>query len=368
MSLSGLRSLRERAGLTQGALAAGAGISRQTLNAIEAGRTDPAVSIALRLAGALGCRVEELFEIPPTLKHLEAVLTSTSPRPGRVSLVHVGTRWVAHPLSTVGVDTVSLSADGIAVPGAREGKVRVELLRPEAEARETVLVLGCAPALGLLVDRLNTRRGPGRFVWLQQSSTAALDALAAGHAHVAGIHLRDDPNGEANLAAVRRRQRGKRLALITLASWQAGLVVAKGNPLDLRGVADLGRPGLRFAAREAGSGARVLLDQLLTAARLSPRRALKHARQVATPLEVGQAVALGLADVGLAMLPVALAYGLSFVPLAEERFDLVVPSDSLADPRLIRLLDAMNGAPFRRELASVGGYDVSHCGRAVGAP
>ena len=366
MTLSSLRSLRERAGLTQGGLAAGVGISRQTLNAIEVGRTDPAVSIALRVAGVLGCRIEELFDLSPNPEHVEAELTSASPPTGRVTLAHVGARWVAHSLTTAAIDTLSLSADGIAMPAGRAGKIRVELLRPEAEARQTVLVLGCAPALGLLVDRLNSRRGPGRFVWLQQSSTAALDALTGGQAHVAGIHLRDDPHGEANLPVVRRRQQGKRLSLITLASWQAGLVVARGNPLGLRGVADLGRAGLRFAVREAGSGARVLLDQLLKNARLSPRRALKHARQVSTPLEVGQAVALGIADVGLAMLPVALAYGLSFVPLAEERFDLVLPTDSLKDPRLIRLLDAMNAAPFRRELASVGGYDVSHCGRAVG--
>lgn len=355
---SPFRSLRERAGLTQAALAEAAGVSRQTLNAIEAGRTDPAVSIVLRLARALGCRVEELFDATANAETVDATLASPSPANTRVSLSWIGSRWVAHPLAAPRMGDSGWSADGITVTRAGDRRSKVELIRPADEVRDTVIVLGCAPALGLLVDRLNTRRGPGRFVWLQQSSTAALNMLGEGLAHIAGIHLRDDAQGVA-------KGRVRHLARVTFASWQAGLVVAKGNPLALGGVEDLCRPRLRFATREPGSGARLLLDQLLVAAKLSPRRVHPQAREVHSQLEVGQAVSLGIADAGLAMLPVALAYGLDFIPLADERFDLVFRSDLLGDARIKRLLDELNAAPFRRELGSVGGYDVSACGRAV---
>jgi molybdate-binding protein/DNA-binding XRE family transcriptional regulator len=350
-----VRELRELRGLSQQALAAAASLSRQSVGAIEAGRATPAVDVALRLARALDCRVEELFALGDADR-----LTPEPAAPaltGRVALAHIAGRWVAHSLDR---DALRLSADAVVVP-SRRGRLEVERVRPEAEARDNLVMMGCAAALGLLADRLNARPGAGRFLWLARASTPALAALADGHTHLAGVHLVDGATGEANVPDVRRHT-GAAVVLITLACWEAGLVAAAGNPKKIRDAADLGRRGLRLVTREPGSGARRLLERELARARVD----LAATRHVQAPghLEVAQAVAIGAGDVGVATRDAAIAHGLHFVPLAEERYDLVIPRDSQGDPRISRLLDAMTASAFRRELSTLG-YDVRPCGERV---
>lgn len=353
-STSRVRARRVALGVSQVELAAAARLTRQSIGAIEAGRASPAVDVALRIARALGSTVEELFGGEPAAAPLEAEAAGSGE--GRVALAHVAGRWVAHPLGGL-----RSSADGLASPGT-PGRARVAPLRAEVEARENVVVMGCAGALGLVADRLNGRPGPGRFVWLPASSARALDALARRQIHVAGVHLVDHRTGEADLADVRRLP--DPVSVVTLARWEEGLVTAPGNPRGLRGVADLLDPTLRLVAREPGSGARRLLDRLLADAGL-PASVAEHAALTAPGhLEVAQAVALGVADAGVATRDAAIAHGLPFLPLAEERYDLVLPSAALEDPRIRRLLDALATAPVRRELASLG-YDVGPCGDRV---
>jgi molybdate-binding protein/DNA-binding XRE family transcriptional regulator len=352
-----VRTLREARALSQVALAAAAGLSRQSLGAIEAGRAVPSVDVALRLARALDARVEELFSAPDA-----EALVAQSPEPlaGRVALAHVAGRWVAHALTG---DAMRVAADGVATP-SRRGEVSVELLRPEAEARENVVLMGCAPVLGALADRLNARAGPGRFLWFSRSSAASLEALGRRSVHLAGVHLVDPRTGEANVADVRRAVAGQPLALVTLARWQAGLLVRPGDAKRIRGVGDLARRGVRLVAREAGAGAQRLLEAKLREAGLGVELG-RHATLVASGhLEVARAIAMGAADVGLATQDVALAFGLTFLPLAEERYDLVVPAGQLSDPRLARLFDVVASAPFRRELAELG-YDTRASGERV---
>jgi len=249
------------------------------------------------------------------------------------------------------------------------GRLRVEPLRTAAEARDNVVLMGCALGLGLLADRLNSRPGPGRFLWLTRSSTDALGALAAQQTHLAGVHLVDTKTGEANVADVRRLAGrsfagGGALALITLARWEAGLVTAPQGAQGIRCAADLGRRGLRLVVREPGSGARRLLEAELRKAGLPRELASAAPLQACGHLEVAQAVAMGAADVGIATRDAALALGLRFVPLAEERFDLVLPLEALADARLARLFDVLSSAAFQRELSCLG-YDVRASGARV---
>lgn len=348
-----VRQVRERRGLSQIALAAAAGLTRQSVGAIEAGRATPAVDVALRLARALDCQVEELFALPTEADRLVPVASSPSTT-GRLALAQVAGRWVSYPLSGV---AARLAADALAV----DAEGAVELVRPIAELRENLVVMGCAGALGLLADRLNMRPGANRFLWFGRSSTAALEALARGHTHVAGVHLTDADTGEANVPDVRRHPGVGAVVLITLARWEAGLVAAPGNPQRIRGPADLGRPRLRLVTREPGSGAQRLLGRELRRAGVDA--AAKYV-EVQGHLEVAQAVSIGAGDVGVATRDAAIAYGLHFIPLAEERYDLVIPLAALGDPRIERLLDAMNTAAYRRELSSLG-YDVRSCGDRV---
>lgn len=352
-----IRARREARGLSQVALAAAAQLTRQSISSIETGRSLPAVDVALRLAKALDCRVEDLFGDPASEAELSTV-SDVEHLEGRVAVAEIAGRWVSYPLDR---DGVRKSADALVASTQAAGRVAVEPLRPEAELRQNVVLMGCATGLSLLADRLNARPGPGRFHWVSASSTAALDALAHSRTHLAGVHLVDPKTGEANVRDVRRLRRGKSLALVTLARWEAGLLTAPGNPKRLRGAADLARRGLRIAVREQGAGARRLLDEQLKSAGISiDLTASKHPR-ASGHLEVARALSLNAADVGVATRDAALAFGLDFVPLAEERYDLAIPLESLPDPRIERLFDVMTSAPLRRELASIG-YDVSACG------
>lgn len=352
-----LRERRELRGLSQLALAAAAALSRQSVHAIESGRSSPAVDVALRLAAALECKVEDLFGEPPSTPAFDAQPVGEA-TPGRVALAHIGGRWLSYGLRP---DDLTRSADAIATRGPR-GRMQLEPLCAEADAREHLVIMGCASALGVLADRLNARSGAGRFRWLPRASTYALRALEQRQTHVAGVHLVDPKTGEANLPDVRRLGSKRALSVFTLANWEAGLLLAPGNPKRISRVAQLAAKGLRFAAREPGSGARRLLDSELRRAGVST--SLLESVHASGHLDVARAVASGLADVGVATRDAAQALGLAFVPLAEERYDLVVERDEASDPRLSRMLDALTSGSFRRELAVLG-YDPRNSGAHV---
>lgn len=354
-----VRARREALGISQGALAATVELSRQSIGAIEAGRATPSVDAALRLARALATDVESLFGDGPAQ---DVLVTEPEQKAmsGRVAVANVRGRWVSYPIAK---DALHRSADAL-VTRATKGRLGVSLMRPTRELYENVVLMGCASGLAMLADRLNAGRGPGRFVWLPRASTAALSALATERTHLAGVHLVDPKSGEANVPDVRRLVGRAPHVLVTLGRWDAGLVLAASNPKGVRGVADLGRAGLRVALREEGSGARRLFDSELRREGVVLDDAGANGVFASGHVEVARAVALGVADVGMATRDAALAFGLDFVPVAEERYDLVLPVPLVTDARMARLFDVLTSAAFRRELSAVG-YDVSGTGARV---
>jgi molybdate-binding protein/DNA-binding XRE family transcriptional regulator len=334
-------------------------LTRQSIHAIEAGRAIPGVDVALRLSEALDCTVDVLFGAAPADGLLSTECVADSAR-GRVALSFIAGRWVSYPLER---ESIWQSADAL-VAGLGPRDVEVEPLRSAAECRENVVLMGCAPALGLLADKLNSHRGPGHFLWFTRSSTSALQALGRKQTHLAGVHLIDASSGEANVPDVRRHSGGQAITVITLAGWEAGFVVAAGNPKGIRGSAELAKRGVRLISREPGSGAQHLLQRELQSAGIASKMALSPALQASGHLDVARAIALGVADVGPATRDAALAFGLDFIPIAEERYDLAVPSDELSDPRIARLFEVMTSAAFRRELRALG-YDVAECGERI---
>lgn len=352
-----LRNLREKYGLTQGALAEAVGLSRQSLNAIEAGRSVPSVAIALKLARTLETSVERLFG--EVSEQVQAELSGSARSGARVVLGWLRERWVAH--ASFGSRG---SADGFlrSAPGPAD-RVTVELTRTASDAKQSVFVAGCAPGLAILTDRLNGDHGAGRFCWLTRSNAAALRDLAASHVHLAGIHL-PKRDSAAVARSVARHLPTARAEIYALSTWEAGLVVAKGNPRRISSVAALADRRTRVALREVGSGARQQLERLMRKHGDDPSALRSHAVPVGTHMDVGHAVSLGAADVGFAIRAVAIELGLDFVPLVEERFDLIIPDSFLDDERCRRMLDALASGVFRREL-SVLGYDVSQCGSKI---
>jgi molybdate-binding protein len=244
-------------------------------------------------------------------------------------------------------------------------RVDIELLVDTQVPENTVVVLGCDPALALLGAHL-TRRYPAlRLVWVPRSSLTALRMLGRGEAHAAGTHLWDAESGESNMPYVRRELAGRRLIVVTLSQWQQGLIVASGNPKGITGPADLARQEITLINRDAGSGSRMLFDLWLRQAGIAPHWVSGYGREVLSHLAVAEAVASGGADVGPGILAVARALALDFIPLQEERYDLVIPLEFLPTAPIQALLDIATSLHFRAELAALGGYDGSRAGTVV---
>ena len=218
---------------------------------------------------------------------------------------------------------------------------------------------GCAPLLGLAAHHLRRRYASARLTWVRVGNEQALRMLAAGLVHMAGVHLPRDGEGAAD--AVRRAVPGRRLAVVNLTQWRQGLVVPPGNPFGIVSGADLARPGLRIARRERGSGAHALAARLLT--EQAAGRAFLSGPKAATHGEVARLVRLRAAHAGIAVEGVALAEGLDFVPLSEERFDLAASADRLLQPPVSRVVELLADAAFRREAAHLPGYDGSLSGQ-----
>jgi molybdate-binding protein/DNA-binding XRE family transcriptional regulator len=336
--------------MTQDELARRAGLSRQALHAIETARSVPSTAAALRLASVLSVPVEELFWLEEGAA-IRAELAG--PMAARVALAEIDGRWVAHPLASG--EALHVAADGL-----RKG-ARIEPLRPVHELRRNVLVAGCDPALGLLAARTSGR--DFRLAWVDAPSETALAHLRGGRAHVAGAHLLDEESGEYNVPFVRELFRGRAMVVVTLASWELGFAVARGNPLRIRRAADLARRSVRLVNRAPGAGARKLLDRLLQAEGVPARSIPGYGRIASGHLEAAQTVRGSGADVAVVPRAVALAHGLGFVPLSRERFDLVLPRESLSDERIARALAVLASRSFRRELSALSGFDVARCGR-----
>jgi molybdate-binding protein/DNA-binding XRE family transcriptional regulator len=369
--LNGVRHKRQAAGLSQQALATRCGLTRQAINAIEAGHYAPSTTVALRLARVLGCTVEALFRLPEVSPHIEAeFLGEPPPSAGRTrcQVARVGARLLAHPLT--GALAAFTAADGLLVPAAADAprvdrRVDVELLVDTQVPENTVVVLGCDPALALLGAHLTRRYPTLRLVWVPRSSLTALRMLGRGEAHAAGTHLWDPESGESNMPYIRRELSGRRLVVVTLSQWQQGLIVARGNPKGITGPADLARPEITLVNRDASSGSRMLFDMWLREAGIAPHWVSGYGREVLSHLAVAEAVASGGADVGPGILAVARALGLDFIPLQEERYDLVIPMEFLPTAPVQALLDVVASLHFRAELEALGGYDGSRAGTVV---
>lgn len=374
-----LRSLRSAKGLSQSSLADMAGITRQAVCAIEANQYLPTTAVALRLAGALNCRVEDLFSLVSMGEVIDGELVTMSPialpdlSPMRVKVAKVGGRVVVRPVAGLGeVLNYAVSADGLVTGSAglsgksqRSGaRVKVRLLRDRKSIEQEISVAGCDPAIFLAGEYLRRRRAATSVVGWTMGSAAAVEALKRGEVHVAGLHMVDAKSGESNLPYLRKHLSGEAYTVVTFATWQEGLVVAPGNPKGIRKVDDLTRKDVTLINREAGAGARVLLDAKLSAAGIKPAQIMGYDRTAHSHFDVARHIAEGQADAGISVWSAAKLIGLDFVPLQEERYDLVIPTPFLTShPALSDLLDTIVSRSFRTEIEALGGYDMRETGK-----
>jgi molybdate-binding protein/DNA-binding transcriptional regulator YhcF (GntR family) len=194
-------------------------------------------------------------------------------------------------------------------------------------------------------------------------SLGGLIALAQGKADLAGCHLWDQESDSYNLPFVRRILPGKKVALVTLAHRRLGLILPEGNPAGIKGLEDLSRPGLRFVNRQSGSGTRVWLDAALHRAGIPSEGIQGFDDERITHSEVASAVANGQAQVGFGLQSAAQDYGLDFIFLVKERYDLAIPAGNMALPSISRLVDWLAGAEAKQVLVGFGGYETEETGR-----
>ena len=155
------------------------------------------------------------------------------------------------------------------------------------------------------------------------------------------------------------------VTIVTVAHRWQGLMVPKGNPKDIKSIADLARRDISFVNRQAGSGTRVLLDYELSRGNVEPAAITGYRAEEYTHMNVAMAVASGRADTGLGILAAARALDLDFVPVTRERYDFVFPSALLAGEGVRALLDLLSSARFREQVLAMGGYEVEETGRLV---
>jgi len=197
------------------------------------------------------------------------------------------------------------------------------------------------------------------------SSKLALTWLSEGKVHIAGSHLEDAKTGEFNLPFLRKEFPGEDFSVFTFARWEEGLVLAPGNPKGVRKVDDLARKNVTFVNREPGSGSRGLLDKLLEKAGINPEKIQGYDRIAYGHLAAAYCVLAHEADACLATRSAAQTFGLDFVPLRSERYDLVMRRKTVEMPAIQAFLDVLQRAALRRKLEVLAGYDTSETGAVV---
>jgi putative molybdopterin biosynthesis protein len=291
----------------------------------------------------------------------------------RVKVGKVGDNLLATPLPRGAGATMSfVRADGIVrIPrgseGVQEGQpVRVELLSSLEQIENAIVVIGSHDlALDVLANRLHQQYPERTLSSSNVGSLGGLVALSRGEAHLAGSHLLDEETGEYNVSYVKRILARKEVVILHLVYREQGLMVAKGNPKGLKGLADLVRPDITFMNRQRGAGTRVLLDFKAKEMGFDATMINGYDRTAFTHLAVAVAVAGGAADTGLGILAAARALDLDFVPVLKERYDLIIPRVHYDSKLLEPMLAILQDASFKAEIERLGGYDVSQMGQVI---
>jgi molybdate-binding protein len=258
-----------------------------------------------------------------------------------------------------------IPADGEGIHTANAPTMRVKLLDDLEKLHQTVVLAGCTPALSLWARAAERWHPHLRVHWTFDNSMSALQKLCRGDVHIAGMHLYDPVTQEHNVSFVQAALQAIPAVLINLGSWEEGLLIQPGNPLNLKTVADLAQPGVTIVNREPGAGSRQVLERSLQQAGINSQAVKGFDRIVYGHLEVAQAIATGQAAAGVSTAAVAAAFGLGFMPLHRSRYDLVVLQPYLDEAPVQQLLGTLGHRRVLLQLEALGGYDTSQTGEVM---
>lgn len=289
----------------------------------------------------------------------------------RVAVGHVGDRLLAAPLVRgAGVITSLVRADGIALlPRGSQGlpagaEVEVRLYRSPAEIEHTIFAIGSHDiTLDILSQFLAAH--DRRLASANVGSLGGLVALQRKEAHLAGSHLLDPESGEYNLTYVRQYLSSVPVSVLALVGRKQGLLVPKDNPKAIHSLDDLARQEVTFVNRQRGAGTRVLLDYHLDLLGIASGSIQGYNQEEYTHLAVAAAIASGRADCGLGIAAAAQALELEFIPLYDERYDLVIPQEYFQGELLEPLFKVLDDPAFRKSVAALPGYDTTSMGLLI---
>ena len=291
----------------------------------------------------------------------------------RVRMGSVGSKLMASPLSRgSGVVSSFMKADGILeVPQGLEGyeagsEVTVRLLSPLEKLENTVVVIGSHdPLLDELGDMLHVA---DQNVYMSSSHVGSMGGIMAirrGEAHAAGCHLLDTATGQYNLAFMKKYFPKGGVKLIRCVGRQQGMMVAKGNPLNIQKFADIAKEGIRYVNRQKGSGTRILADYLCKQENVDPDGIYGYEREELTHTSVAAQIVSGSADAGMGIYSAAKLYDLDFIPICIEEYDLIVPDHAWETPQVQQMIATLKSDAFREKILSLGGYTLENPGQII---
>lgn len=292
----------------------------------------------------------------------------------RVNIGKVGDRLIATPLPrSAGSITTLTRAEGIMrIPPFSEGVtqdelINAELLVSDEELQNTIVVIGSHDiTIDILADEI--RQGTGKNLRISSGNVGSLGGLMAirkGICHFAGSHLLDTETGEYNVSYIKRYLKGISVSLFRLVLREQGLIIPKNNPKGIKGIMDLTRNDISFINRQAGSGTRILFDYNIARSGIRPESIKGYDQEEFTHMSVAVDVLSGAADCGMGIYAAAKALDLDFIPINQEQYDLVIPTDILHDPNMRAVLDTIRSQGFRDRVANLGGYDPSGSGELL---
>lgn len=288
----------------------------------------------------------------------------------RVRMGYVGDRLMASPLSRgSGVVTSFMKADGILeIPQGLEGyeageEVEIRLLCSLDKLQNTLVVIGSHdPLLDELGNMLHVADESLYMSSSHVGSMGGIMAIRRGEAHMAGCHLLDTVTGEYNLSFMKKYFPKGDVKLIRCVGREQGLMVAKGNPLDIQKFADIAKEGVRYVNRQKGSGTRILADYLCKTEQIDTASVYGYEREEMTHTSVAAQIANGSADAGMGIYSAAKLYDLDFIPICVEEYDLIISDYAWNTPMVQQLMKVLKSDIFRQKLMELGGYTVDNAG------
>ena len=290
----------------------------------------------------------------------------------RVNVGKIDGKFIVCPTQQgAGVLMSLVKSDGfLKIPRLTEGiesgtSVDVILFNNNNDVTKSIFLAGSHdPSIDLIISKLYAKHGI-RLISSNIGSIGGLMALKRKESHIAGSHLLDEKTGSYNIPHINHFLPEQKVILINLAYRTQGLIVKKGNPKHITSISDISKPNVEFVNRQLGSGTRILFDYELKSKGINQKSITGYQRQEITHLGVAATVESGLADVGLGLLSAAKAFDLDFIPVTQEKFDLVIPKNYYDSSFLEPLINLIKSDEYKQDIIDLGGYDTKETGQTT---